>query len=55
VKQRDWVPSPYTVIGWPASAWRTKFGITMPYMPVWRGPTVLKRRATTVGSFFSFQ
>ena len=55
VKQRDCVPSPYTVMGSPASAWRTKFGMTIPYMPVCRGPTVLKRRATTVGCFFSFQ
>ena len=29
-KLRVCVPSPCTVIGWPASAWRTKFGITMP-------------------------
>ena len=38
VKERDCVPSPNTVIGSPASAWRTKFGITMPYCPVCRGP-----------------
>ena len=30
VNDRVCVPSPYTVIGSPASAWRTKFGMTMP-------------------------
>ena len=29
-KQRDCVPSPKTVSGWPASAARTKLGSTMP-------------------------
>ena len=52
---RDCVPSPKTVIGSPASAWRTKFGITMPYCPVWRGPTVLKKRTMMTGSLRSFQ
>ena len=33
VNERDCVPSPNTVIGSPASACRTKFGITMPYWP----------------------
>ncbi len=27
----------------------------MPYCPVWRGPTVLKKRTMMTGSFFSFQ
>ena len=55
VKLRDWVPSPCTVIGCPASACRTKLGITMPYWPLCLGPTVLKKRTMTIGSFFSFQ
>ena len=55
MKLRGCVPSPKTVIGWPASACRTNVGITMPYWPVWRGPTVLKSRTTITGSFFSFQ
>ena len=55
VKARDCVPSPNTVIGSPASAWRTKFGMTIPYCPVWRGPTVLKKRTMMTGSFRSFQ
>ncbi len=29
-KQRRWVPSPYTVIGCSASAWRTNLGMTIP-------------------------
>jgi hypothetical protein len=29
---------------------RRHTGTTMPYWPVWRGPMVLRRRATTVGS-----
>ena len=44
MKLRDCVPSPNTVIGSPASAWRTKVGTTIPYWPVCRGPTVLKNR-----------
>ena len=28
---------------------------TIPYRPVWRGPTVLKKRATMTGWCFSFQ
>ncbi len=31
-------------------AWWTKVGSTMPYLPVCRGPTMLKRRASTTGS-----
>ncbi len=27
----------------------------MPYRPVWRAPTVLKRRTITAGTRFSFQ
>ena len=38
MNDRDCVPSPKTVIGSPASACRTKFGITMPYRPLCRGP-----------------
>src|SRR6266849_3579358 len=55
VKERDCLPSPNTVIGSPARAWRTKLGITMPYWPVWRGPTVLKNRTMITGSLRSFQ
>src|SRR6267142_5095199 len=55
VKARDCVPSPKTVIGSPASACRTKLGMTIPYWPVWRGPTVLKKRTTITGSLRSFQ
>jgi hypothetical protein len=46
---RDCVPSPNTVIGSFASACRTKVGTTMPYCPVCRGPTVLKKRITITG------
>ena len=49
------MPSPKTVIGSPASACLTKFGITMPYRPVCRGPTVLKKRTMMTGSLRSFQ
>ncbi len=45
-KQRVCVPSPKTVSGWPLTAWRAKRGSTIPYLPVWRGPTVLNRRTT---------
>ena len=55
VKLRDCVPSPKTVIGCPASACRTKFGITIPYCPVCLGPTVLNKRTTITGSLRSFQ
>src|SRR5688572_9833971 len=55
VKLRVCVPSPNTVIGWLASACLTNVGSTMPYCPVWRGPTVLNRRTITTGSFLSFQ
>jgi hypothetical protein len=30
VKQRLWLPSPYTVMGWPSRACFTKFGMTIP-------------------------
>ena len=33
----------------------TKFGMTMPYVPVCRGPTVLKKRTMITGSLRSFQ
>src|SRR3954463_10506861 len=55
VNERDCVPSPNTVIGSPASACHTKFGITIPYCPDWRGPTVLKKRTMITGSLRSFQ
>ncbi len=45
--ERVCVPSPCTSIGSPASALRTKRGITIPYWPLCRGPTVLNRRAMT--------
>ena len=50
VKTRTWPPSPYTCSGWPASAQSTKRGMTMPYAPLCRGPTVLKKRPMTTGS-----
>ena len=37
-------PVPKTVSGSPASACRTNRGMTIPYRPVCRGPTVLKNR-----------
>jgi hypothetical protein len=54
VKQRLLVPSPYTVIG-SRQRLPDEAGITMPYCPVCRGPTVLNSRTTTVGSRFSRQ
>src|SRR5438034_1509877 len=50
VKQRDCLPSPNTVIGRPLSACWTKLGTTIPYCPVWRGPTVLKNRTMHTGT-----
>src|SRR5262249_24424869 len=55
VKLRDCVPSPHTVMGWFGSACRTKVRTTIPYCPVCRGPTVLKKRTTMTGSLRSFQ
>ena len=46
-KQRVWVPSPWISIGSPASARSTIRGITIPYCPLCRGPTVLNRRTIT--------
>jgi D-alanine-D-alanine ligase len=40
---------PYTGSGVPALACAMNFGSTMPYFPVWRGPTVLNRRTTAIG------
>ena len=54
-KHRLWVPSPKTVIGSPANPCSMNRGITIPYRPVCRGPTVLNSRAITTGSFDSFQ
>ncbi len=45
--ERVCVPSPWISSGPPESACCTKRGITIPYWPLWRGPTVLKRRAMT--------
>ncbi len=55
VKQRVWRPSPWIVIGRPVSACLTNVGTTIPYWPVWRGPTVLNSRTMIVGSFRSRQ
>ena len=43
--ERVCVPSPWISRGSPASARPTKRGMTIPYWPLRRGPTVLKRRA----------
>ncbi len=45
----------YLSSGRPASAWPIRVGITIPYLPVCRGPTVLNSLMTTTGSFLSFQ
>ena len=45
----------WIVIGREVRACLMKVGTTMPYWPVWRGPTVLKSRTMTVGSFRSRQ
>ena len=49
-KVRDWEPSPWMVSGWFSLAAFTNLGSTMPYAPVWRGPTVLKKRSVVTGS-----
>ncbi len=49
-KQRVCVPSPWISSGRPASAADTKVGMTMPYCPLWRGPTVLNSRTITQSS-----
>ena len=46
-KQRVCVPSPWISSGAPGERRRTKRGTTMPYCPLWRGPTVLKSRTIT--------
>ncbi len=49
-KQRVCVPSPWISSGGRRRHSLTKLGTTIPYWPLWRGPTVLKRRAITQSS-----
>ena len=44
------LPSPNTVSGLPASAWRTKVGIARPSWARMRGPYVLKMRTIAVST-----